>query len=304
MSSPSIQWYPGHIAKAERSLKEQLKRVDVVLEVRDARIPLATYHPEVDDWIGDKARVLVINRVDMISPEARQVWQTWFKSQGQAAYFTNAKQGKGVQNLLRAAQDAGKVMNERRKKRGMKPRPVRAVVIGFPNVGKSALINRLLKRKVVASERRAGVTRQLRWVRISNEIELLDAPGVIPLKLNDQQVALKLAICDDIGNAAYDTQLVAAAFVGLIKELEWQADGYGSAIAPAMTSQFTSRYGVALTAESGERYTGESYLRILAQRHNDDLERAAHQLLNDFRKGKLGNLVLEWPPVETVEANP
>ncbi|MFG6103513.1 ribosome biogenesis GTPase YlqF [Leptothoe sp. EHU-05/26/07-4] len=295
MTSPSIQWYPGHIAKAERSLKEQLKRVDVVLEIRDARIPLATHHPEVDDWIGDKSRVLVLNRVDMISAEARQSWQTWFKEQGQAAYFTNAKQGKGVQNLLRAAQDAGKAMNERRKRRGMKPRPVRAVVIGFPNVGKSALINRLLKRKVVVSERRAGVTRQLRWVRISNEIELLDAPGIIPLKLNDQEVALKLAICDDIGGAAYDTQRVAAAFLDLIQALDqWdESGGYKGAIA--------SRYDTPLTSETGEFYTGETYLSILAQRHNDDLERAAHQLLNDFRKGHLGNLVLELPPVPMVE---
>lgn len=295
MTSPSIQWYPGHIAKAERSLKEQLKRVDVVLEIRDARIPLATHHPDVDDWIGDKSRVLVLNRVDMISAEARQAWQTWLKAQGQAAYFTNAKQGKGVQNLLRAAQDAGKAMNERRNRRGMRPRPVRAVVIGFPNVGKSALINRLLKRKVVVSERRAGVTRQLRWVRISNEIELLDAPGIIPLKLNDQDVALKLAICDDIGGAAYDTQRVAAAFLDLIKDLAQQdeAGGYESAIA--------SRYDTPLTSETGKFYTGETYLSILAQRHNDDLERAAHQLLNDFRKGHLGNLVLELPPVSVVE---
>ncbi|MBT9311447.1 ribosome biogenesis GTPase YlqF [Leptothoe kymatousa] len=294
MSSPSIQWYPGHIAKAERSLKEQLKRVDVVLEVRDARIPLATHHPEVDGWIGEKARVLVLNRVDMISPEARQAWQTWFKENGQAAYFTNAKQGKGVQNLLRAAQDAGKAMNDRRKKRGMKPRPVRAVVIGFPNVGKSALINRLLKRKVVASERRAGVTRQLRWVRISNEIELLDAPGIIPLKLNDQSAALKLAICDDIGNAAYDTQRVAAAFVDLLLGLDQveRADGgYGDAIA--------ARYSLTLVSDAGEPYTGESILANLSARHNNDLERAAHQLLNDFRKGILGNLILELPPMES-----
>ncbi|ESA32823.1 hypothetical protein N836_02080 [Leptolyngbya sp. Heron Island J] len=294
MSSPSIQWYPGHIAKAERSLKEQLKRVDVVLEVRDARIPLATHHPEMDGWIGDKSRVLVLNRVDMISSEARQVWQTWFKVHGQTVYFTNAKQGKGVQNLLRAAQDAGKSMNERRKRRGMKPRPVRAVVIGFPNVGKSALINRLLKRKVVVSERRAGVTRQLRWVRISNEIELLDAPGIIPLKLNDQEMALKLAICDDIGGAAYDTQRVAAAFIDLIKDLEQQIKDYGSAIA--------TRYQTPLASDTGETYTGETYLTVLAQRHNDDLERAAHQLLNDFRKGNLGNLVLELPPVDALMA--
>ncbi|MEA5463210.1 ribosome biogenesis GTPase YlqF [Leptothoe sp. PORK10 BA2] len=296
MSSPSIQWYPGHIAKAERSLKEQLNRVDVVMEIRDARIPLATNHPDVDSWIGDKAKVLVLNRVDMISTEARQAWQNWFKAQGQTVYFTNAKQGKGVQNLLRAAQDAGKAMNDRRESRGMMPRPVRAVVIGFPNVGKSALINRLLKRKVVVSERRAGVTRQLRWVRISEEIEMLDAPGIIPLKLNDQAAALKLAICDDIGNAGYDTQRVAAAFVDLIKDLDGHDGDYGNAIA--------TRYDTPLASDAGAPYTGETYLTLLAQRHGDDLERAAHQLLNDFRKGHLGNLVLERPPEHPIDAVP
>ena len=269
--------------------------MDVVLEIRDARIPLATDHPDVDSWIGGKARVLVLNRVDMISPEARQVWQNWFKAQGQTVYFTNAKQGKGVQTLLRAAQAAGKTMNARRKSRGMKPRPVRAVVIGFPNVGKSALINRLLKRKVVVSERRAGVTRQLRWVRISDEIELLDAPGIIPLKLNDQAAALKLAICDDIGNAGYDTQRVAAAFVDLLTALDAQAGdgGYGGAIA--------ARDDSPIVAGNGETYTGETYLGVLAQRHNGDVERAAHQLLNDFRKGNLGSLVLELPPPDRLQ---
>jgi len=198
MSTPPIQWYPGHIAKAEKALLEQLKKVDVVIEVRDARIPLATHHPRIESWLGSKSRVLVLNRVDMIMPEVRQAWQTWFKARGETVYFTDAKQGKGVQAVLRAAQAAGQNMNARRQQRGMKPRPVRAVVIGFPNVGKSALINRLLKRKIVTSARRPGVTRQLRWVRISDEIELLDAPGIIPLQIEDQAAALKLAICEDM----------------------------------------------------------------------------------------------------------
>ena len=166
MATPAIQWYPGHIAKAEKALQEQIKRVDVVLEVRDARIPLATLHPDLGGWLGDKKRVLVVNRVDMISPEMRDRWQAWFKANDQVAYYTNANQGKGVGQIAKAAQQAGTAMNQRRKDRGMRSRPVRAVVIGFPNVGKSALINRLLKRKIVESARKAGVTRQLRWVRI------------------------------------------------------------------------------------------------------------------------------------------
>lgn len=286
MSSPPIQWYPGHIAKAEKALLEQLSKVDVVIEVRDARIPMSTHHPRIDAWLGDKARVLVINRVDMITPEVRQAWQGWFKAQGSTIYFTDAKQGKGVQAVLRAAQAAGQKMNQRRTARGMKPRPVRAVVIGFPNVGKSALINRLLKRKIVTSARRPGVTRQLRWVRISDEIELLDAPGIIPLQLEDQTAALKLAICEDIGEAAYDNQRVAAAFVDLLKALEELNLGQTN------SDRWKSRYH---TDPSG--ISGESFLVNMSEQHyQGDIERAARQFLNDFRRGDLGNLALEFPP--------
>jgi len=219
MSAPPIQWYPGHIAKAERQLKEQLKKVDVVLEILDARIPLASHHPQIDSWIGNKPRITVLNREDMIPEAIKQGWLSWFQSQEKQLYFTNAKQGKGVKAIKSAAQKTGVAMNQRRRDRGMRPRPVRAVAIGFPNVGKSALINRLVGKKIVVSERRAGVTRQLRWVKISPEIELLDAPGIIPWRLENQQDAIKLAICEDIGQASYDNQVVAAAAVDLLLKL-------------------------------------------------------------------------------------
>jgi ribosome biogenesis GTPase A len=287
MTTPSIQWYPGHIAKAERELKEQLKRVDVVLEVRDARIPLSTHHPQTSQWVGSKTKVLVLNRMDMISPAARQLWKSWYKEQEETPYFTNAQQGKGIREVAQAVQDAGLGMNQRRRDRGMQPRPVRAVVIGFPNVGKSALINRLLGRRVVESARRAGVTRQLRWVRISDQIELLDAPGVIPAQLRNQDKALKLAICDDIGEASYDNQRVAVALVELLKDLDNSAeDGLLS------ESPLKTRYELDPTP-----FTGEDYLHALADyRHQGNVERTARQLLNDFRTGLLGAIPLELPP--------
>jgi len=272
----TIQWYPGHIAKAERELKEQLKRVDVVLEVRDARIPLSTHHPQISEWVGSKTQVLVLNRMDMITSPARYLWASWYKEQGERPYFTNAQQGNGVREVAQAAQEAGVEMNRRRRDRGMQPRPVRAVVVGFPNVGKSALINRLLGRRVVESARRAGVTRQLRWVRISDQIELLDAPGIIPAKLNNQHKAIKLAICDDIGEASYDHQRVAATLVELLQDL---ADTAEEGILPE--SPLKQRYK--LDPTSG---TGEDYLHALARdRHQGNLERTSRELLNDFRKG-------------------
>jgi ribosome biogenesis GTPase A len=279
MSSPPIQWYPGHIAKAERQLKEQLKRVDVVLEVLDARIPLASHHPQVAEWIGDKPRVLILNRVDMIPEQTRLEWLEWFTIAGDRPLCTNGKQGTGIRTVKNAAQTAGSAMNQRRRDRGMNPRPVRAVVIGFPNVGKSALINRLVGRKAVASARRAGVTRQLQWVRISQEIELLDAPGVIPDKLENQKDAVRLAICEDIGEAAYDNQIIAAAFVDLLIELNF-------------TEILQSRYNL-----DPYNFTGEAYIYELAQKlYQGDQERVARQLLHEFRTGAMGAIPLEFPP--------
>jgi ribosome biogenesis GTPase A len=281
-----IQWYPGHIAKAEKNLKEQLTRVDVVLEVRDARIPVATHHPQIDEWVGNKARLLVLNRLDMIPLPVRSLWGDWFKYQSQVAYFSNAQQGQGVVAIAKAAQAAGVKLNQRRRDRGMLPRPVRAVVIGFPNVGKSALINRLLGKRVVESAARPGVTRSLRWVRISEHLELLDAPGVIPLKMGNQEAAVKLAICDDIGQASYDNQLVASAFIDLLNQLQETA---GELLPP---SPLYTRYQL-----DPVPYTGESYLHALAEhRYQGDVERTARHLLTDFRKGLLGAIPLELPP--------
>ncbi|MCT7949418.1 ribosome biogenesis GTPase YlqF [Ancylothrix sp. C2] len=283
----SIQWYPGHIAKAERQLAEQLKRVDVVLEVRDARIPLATQHPQIETWVGGKSRVLVINRLDMIPPGVRQNWEKWFRSEGGTAYFTDAQNGQGVKSVLKAAQGAGVAINEKRASRGMLPRAVRAVVIGFPNVGKSALINRLLNRRVVDSAARAGVTRSLRWVRISPEIELLDAPGVIPVKLEDQENAYKLAICDDIGDASYEDYLAAVKLIDLMTYVEAISEGLVS------LEGVKSRYEIDPLLGNAE-----DFLQKVAQvKFKGDVERTAKLILTEFRKGILGPVPLELPPV-------
>jgi ribosome biogenesis GTPase A len=278
MASP-IQWYPGHIAKAEKQLLEQLKLVDVVIEVRDSRILMSSKHPKIEKWVEGKSHILVCNRIDAISSTVKTQWMRWFTEQERMAYFTDAQAGKGMVDLLKAAQVAGEKVNERRKGRGMLPRPVRAVVVGFPNVGKSALINRLLKKKVVASANKPGVTRQLRWIRISDEIELLDTPGVIPPLLHDQDAAMKLAICDDIGQAAYDNVLVAAEAVDLLIKLN---------------AKLSSRYIIdPATVTSGIEYIHEV---AALNKFQGDLDKVARLILYDFRKGKLGAIALEMPP--------
>jgi ribosome biogenesis GTPase A len=278
MASP-IQWYPGHIAKAEKQLLEQLKLVDVVIEVRDSRILMSSKHPKIEKWVEGKSHILVCNRIDAISGTVRSQWTRWFTEQDRMAFFTDAQAGKGMVDLLKAAQAAGEKVNARRHGRGMLPRPVRAVVVGFPNVGKSALINRLLKKKVVASANKPGVTRQLRWIRISDEIELLDTPGVIPPLLHDQDAAMKLAICDDIGQAAYDNVLVAAEAVDLLMQLN---------------VKLGSRYLVdPATVTSGIEYIHEV---AALNKFQGDIDKVARLILYDFRKGKLGAIALELPP--------
>ena len=287
MSTPAIQWYPGHIAKAEQQLSRNLDKVDLVIEVRDARIPMATGHPHLNRWLKAKKHLLVVNRRDMVTPSAREAWEQWFITQGQRTVWCDAKAGTGVKQVQQAAIRAGDQLNERRRSRGMRPRPVRALTLGFPNVGKSALINRLVKQKVVASARRAGVTRTLRWVRLGQDLDLLDAPGVLPPRLDDQQAALHLALCDDIGQAAYDGELVAQAFLERLTALQVvEASG-------VVISVLEGRYGIPLTGETADP---AYWLVAAAARHTSgDTARMAQRLLDDFRKSSLGSISLELP---------
>jgi ribosome biogenesis GTPase A len=289
-AAPAIQWYPGHIAKAERQLVTQLAKVDLVIEVRDARIPRATGHPRLQRWMKTKPRLLVINRRDMVNEAARQSWDRWLREQGETPWWCDAKAGTGVKQLQEAAIRAGAALNARRAGRGMKPRPVRALMLGFPNVGKSALINRLVRQKVVDSARRAGVTRTLRWVRLGQALDLLDAPGVLPPRLNDQRAALLLALCDDIGQAAYDGEAVAQAFLQFLTQLEPVA---GAGVASGLLER---RYGVAMAPGPPDT---AAWLAASAARHTSgDTARMAQRLLDDFRRSLLGPISLELPPPE------
>lgn len=279
-----IQWYPGHIAKAEQQLQDQIRRVDVVLEVLDGRIPLSSRHPDLDRWIQDKPRLLVLNKADQIGPTRVKDWCHWFKDQGLAIYPTNGQSGQGVNRLKEAALELGASVNQRRQQRGMQPRPIRAVVVGFPNVGKSAILNRLIGRRVAASAAKPGITRQLRWIRIGSGLDLLDTPGIIPPALHDQTVAVKLAICDDIGEASYTPELVAAAFLDLIRQVE-----------PKSATVLTQRYELQDLEAPGSILLDE----LARSRYRRDQHRAAHQVLNDYRKGLLGSLALECPPEDS-----
>jgi ribosome biogenesis GTPase A len=251
-SGSLIQWYPGHIARARRQLEEQLKLVDVVFEVLDARIPLSSRNPELPRLVGPRERLVVLNKADLIPPVLLKRWLAWFARQGEPVFATNSQDGEGMRPLLRAAQQGAVAVNERRVRKGMRPRPVRAA--------------------------KPGVTRALRWIRIGDQIELLDSPGILPPRLDDQQAAARLAVCDDIGQAAYDTGRVAAVAYDLL--------------APLIPERLGERYGV-----EPDDLSAEAWLERVAQaKHHGNLERAAEQLLGEYRRGLLGRVALEVPP--------
>lgn len=280
-SARIVQWYPGHIAKAERELKEKIRLMDAIIEVRDARIPMATCHPEIDTWIKGKMKVVVLNRVDMISNADKNAWANYFARQGITALYTDGRRGSGMMKLGRTVKSVAKVINDKRKEKGLLPRAVRAAVVGYPNVGKSSIINRLLKRRKCEAAPKPGVTRELKWARIGEDLELLDSPGVLPMKLQDQVAAIRLAVCHDIGESSYAVAGVAAIFVEMLKRMP-----------TAGPQVLQDRYKI-----DAEDMPGEVFLEELSQKiFAGDINQAAHRILQDFRKGSLGWIGLERPP--------
>ncbi|KAI6674745.1 hypothetical protein NL676_002651 [Syzygium grande] len=247
----TVQWYPGHIAKTEKELKEQLKLMDVVIEVRDARIPLSTSHPQMGSWLGIKV------------------------------VFSNGKLGMGSMKLGRLAKKLAADVNVKRRAKGLLPRAVRAGIVGYPNVGKSSLINRLLKRRMCPAAPRPGVTRELKWVHFGSDLELLDSPGIIPMRISDQVAAIKLAICDDIGERSYNVADVAAILVQMLTRLP--AVGAGV---------LQNRYKIDADGHCGDIFVQKVALNLF----NGDIHQAAFRILTDFRKGKFGWIALERPP--------
>ena len=283
---PIIQWFPGHIAKAERLMSDVLAMVDVVVELRDARVPLSTTHPSLPGWIGSRGHLVVLNRIDAVPKGALHEWESALRADGLAPLVIDAKRGTGVPELKKAILRAGQGVNERRKRRGINPRPVRAAILGYPNVGKSALLNRLVNRRKVKSENRPGVTRGFTWVRIDPQVQLLDSPGIIPAKQVEQSAAYHLAMCNDIGSAAYDTQGVAAALVERLALVAHHRPSFVS------LTTLHDRWSVSLDGASGEDYLQ----RLADERFTGDIERASTTILKDFRTGLMGPMCIEWPP--------
>ncbi len=279
-----IQWFPGHMAKTRRMIAKSLPLVDAVAELLDARLPLSSRNPEFNRLTGKKPRLVILNKADMADPDITNQWMQFYKKKGYAVITADSKNGKGVKQFAPALRELLKEQLQRYADKGMKGRPIRVMILGIPNVGKSSLINRLAGGKRAKAEDRAGVTRTQQWIKTTDSVELLDTPGVLWPKLDDQEVAVRLAMTGAIRDDILDKEALAARLLKLLHQ------EYPQAIA--------ERYKISPEQE-GE---GFELLEQMAKNRGmllsggvPNTERAAITLLDEFRGTKLGRISLEKP---------
>ena len=280
----NIQWYPGHMTKTRRQMEADLKLVDAVCEIVDARIPISSRNPDIDSICGSKPRIIVLNRMDLADPQATKAWVRYFKSKGMATVPTDCKSRKGIADFTPAVRGILAEKIQRNAQKGMN-KPVRVMVVGIPNVGKSTLINQISGRKGAKAENRPGVTRGKQWVTVDNGLLLLDTPGILWPKFDDPEVGMKLAYTGAVKEQILDTEELAVFLMRLL----WTH--YPQAL--------IDRYGIDLPTES----TGYELLEaagrkrgFLMARGEINTERMAKVLLDEYRGGKLGKFTLEMPP--------
>lgn len=280
----TVQWYPGHMAKTRRMIAENLKMVDLVAEIVDARIPISSRNPDIDELVGDKPRLIILNRADQADPAMNKVWSEHFRSLGYSVLETDCKSGKGVNQFSPMIRSILKDQIEAWTAKGQVGRKVRAMVVGVPNVGKSTFINRVAGRKSANAQNRPGVTRGKQWVNIDSGLELLDTPGILWPKFEDQSIGLNLAYTGAVKDEIMDLQELAG---GLMYYLGKQ---YPQAL--------TERYKI----EIPEEFQGWELLELAGRKRGFlisggevDLERMSRVLLEEYRSCKLGRFTLERP---------
>ena len=276
-----IHWYPGHIAKAERQLKEKLNLVDVVIEVRDARIPLSSSYTNIEKLLGEKPRLLLLNKADLVDKEELKTWVKYLKNTTKCPIIiTDAKGSKDLALVVKNAVDLAEPKIQALMSKGLLRRAARAMVVGMPNVGKSSVINKLTKSSKTKIGAKAGVTRQQQWVRINPKLDLLDTPGIIPTKQENQLQAAKLAFVSSVSENAYSPEPVAQALLSLLSNGKY--------------AQIVKDYYKVpdLTLES----IAQSRNWIL-KADSLDTERTAKYILKDFRDGRLGKFILDEIPL-------
>lgn len=282
----NYQWYPGHMTKAKRQMQEDIKLIDLIIELVDARVPLASRNPEINELGRNKARLILLNKSDLADERRTLSWQEYFEKQGFYVLKINARSGAGLKSIQGVIQEACKEKIERDRRRGIKNRPVRAMVVGIPNVGKSTFINSYAGKACTKTGNKPGVTKGKQWIRLNKSLELLDTPGILWPKFEDQTVGLRLAmigsIKDDILN---------------VEELALEVLKFLTAEYPGILQQ---RYEIEESADLVQMLREIADVRKCVLKGNEpDYGKAAAIVMDEFRNGKLGRITLEQPPEGT-----
>ena len=279
----NYQWYPGHMTKAKRQMQEDIKLIDLIIEIVDARIPLASRNPDIDELGKNKSRIVLLNKSDLADSKINEKWIQFFSEKGIHCLEINSKTGMGLKKIQNLVNEACKEKIERDRKRGIINRPVRAMVVGIPNVGKSTFINSYAGRACAKTGNKPGVTKGKQWIKLSKGLELLDTPGILWPKFEDQEIGMKLAFIGSINDEILIPEELACDFIDYIN------------------LHYSSLLYDAYQLETGDDKNYDVLRKIAFKRGcilkagEADIVKAAKILMDDFRSGKLGRISLEYP---------
>ncbi len=278
----NYQWYPGHMTKAKRMMQENIKLIDLVIELVDARVPLSSRNPDIDSLAVGKSRIVLLNKSDLADPRYNKEWSEYFSGKGAYVLEINSKSGAGVKSIQGLVTQACREKIERDRKRGIVNRPVRAMVVGIPNVGKSTFINSFAGKACAKTGNKPGVTKGKQWIKLNKGLELLDTPGILWPKFEDQIVGMRLAFIGSINDEIIIMEEMACDLIKVLKDI------YPDAL--------KSRYGLEQLESPVSVLEGIAESRKCYSKGEElDLVKAANMLIDDFRSGKLGRITLERP---------
>ena len=278
----NFQWYPGHMTKAKRQMQEDMKLIDLVVEIVDARIPFSSRNPDIDELGKNKYRLILMNKADLADKKATEQWNAYFKNKGYFVVSLDARSKSGMKTISDIIMEACKEKIERDLKRGIKNRPVRAMVVGIPNVGKSTFINSYAGKACAKTGNKPGVTKGKQWIRLSKNVELLDTPGILWPKFEDQMVGLRLALVGSIKDEILNIDELSTELIKFLLK--------------AYPGVLAERYDIEECEDAVEMLMHIAKSRNCLSKGNElDYSRAAVLLIDDFRSGKLGKLTLELP---------
>ncbi len=283
----NIQWYPGHMSKAKRMMLDDIKLIDVIIEILDARVPVSSKNPDIDNFAKNKSRVIILNKCDLADKNVTNEWKEYYTSKGYFVALVNSKSGAGVNSITGVIKEACKEKIERDRKRGIINRPVRAMIVGIPNVGKSTFINSYAKKACTKTGNRPGVTKGKQWIKLRSDVELLDTPGILWPKFEDQETGIRLALIGSINDEILNIEELA---IILIKKL---------------LSMYPDKINEIFNITDENTYEDKEPIDYLYQFANNrgciakgakpDLQKAARLLLDDYRNGKFGGITLDRP---------